>query len=1043
MLPLRLLTRRSVLPLVIQTLVAAAISVAVNCVLFPPPERPYGFEVTLDSSVSGRVQVFYNRGLGFGEAESAFQDIAAGENRLRLPLPSGKISVLRLDPLTTEGRISFGPVRITGPGGLTVRELPATLFEPNEQIEDLENVDGVRHMRVTPGANDPQLIAYFNPRISLSFGVLQYLLSSPHTLLASFGGSLVLIVGLTSAWTARARWSPAIIAAARRSPRLTLTCCGLFAAIVSSYPVVFLGKSFVSPNGGTVLLYDRIPMVPGYSDTRPENVRGADVGAMMWAHLPYTAVQSRAWYAEQTIPLWNRYNSCGVTLLGQGQSMIGEPINTIVMLLGAKTWAFDVKYVACKALFACGVGWCVWLLTGDLAASVIITFGSAFIAFFNFRVNHPAIFSMSYSPWILVAWFRFLHPVHLHPPWKTCALWFAVNWMMLTSGTVKEAYSLMLCLNLTGALAVGLSSHTIGTKLRICGGMAATGVAFILAAAPVWWTFLDALTSAQTMYDAPVALQAGRAWLIGLFDDLFYLELDPARRVFLPAANFLILLGCLWAVAQLHRLVRHGPAVALLAGLLLAVSIAFAWMPAEWLVTVPFVRNIQHVHNHFSCVAVVHAAVLAGWGFSAARQPLLSHQLLRFGGLIGGLIALLFFAYFSSNPTPWTNGLGFAGWRELLSHHAFFYSQVSLLLLALAALTLVAAAYLRHRALTAPLVCVALAAVVVLLGRHGQHVPVKHADSYLRTPAVRVDVARTSAAVEFLQRSTTAEPARVIGTGHNLKTGFISIHGLESINGPDAIFNPQYRALLEAAQMIPPRDWQVLLPPQDLATWRPVLDFLNVRFVGTARGTVLASDHYRHVASLDLDLYESQATWPRAFFTDHLDFYDSVSDLVALLRDSRTSRPFAAVQARDPATPQPTTTLAPKASVVPAKDYRLSSNTTEFTIAAPKPGYVVLHETWLADDFRATIDGHPVSYFRVNHAFKGIAIPAAGEHRIAFTYWPRHFTATLILSAIGMTGFLGGLLWARRSSPAQRHRPIGGSSPSGAPIVPSPRAIDG
>ena len=77
------------------------------------------------------------------------------------------------------------------------------------------------------------------------------------------------------------------------------------------------------------------------TSTSLEDVKGSDVGAMMWQHMPYAVVQSRAIFQDLELPLWNRYNSSGVTLLGQGQSMFGDPLHVLVLLTGGASWAWD------------------------------------------------------------------------------------------------------------------------------------------------------------------------------------------------------------------------------------------------------------------------------------------------------------------------------------------------------------------------------------------------------------------------------------------------------------------------------------------------------------------------------------------------------------------------------------------------------------------------------------------------------------------------------------------------------------------------------
>ena len=52
---------------------------------------------------------------------------------------------------------------------------------------------------------------------------------------------------------------------------------------------------------------------------------------------------------------------------------------------------------------------------------------------------------------------------------------------------------------------------------------------------------------------------------------------------------------------------------------------------------------------------------------------------------------------------------------------------------------------------------------------------------------------------------------------------------------------------------------------------------------------------------------------------------------------------------------------------------------------------------------------------KVNHAFKGVAIPAAGRHEVTFAYWPRHFTTALWLGAAGLGALLAGFAWLWRA----------------------------
>jgi hypothetical protein len=71
-------------------------------------------------------------------------------------------------------------------------------------------------------------------------------------------------------------------------------------------------------------------------------------------------------------------------------------------------------------------------------------------------------------------------------------------------------------------------------------------------------------------------------------------------------------------------------------------------------------------------------------------------------------------------------------------------------------------------------------------------------------------------------------------------------------------------------------------------------------------------------------------------------------------------------------------------------------------VRAPKAGVAVLSETFLPNDFRATLNGRRVRYFRVNHAFKAVRIPSAGEWYVTFEYRPHDWNLSLGLAAVGL-----------------------------------------
>ena len=97
---------------------------------------------------------------------------------------------------------------------------------------------------------------------------------------------------------------------------------------------------------------------------------------------------------------------------------------------------------------------------------------SAFIGFFVFRINHPAFFSMCYAPWILYCWVRVVQAGAWRPALGWIGWLLLANWAELNSGTVKEAYMLLVGLNLSGAIILALVAQPWPVKLRTFGVLA-------------------------------------------------------------------------------------------------------------------------------------------------------------------------------------------------------------------------------------------------------------------------------------------------------------------------------------------------------------------------------------------------------------------------------------------------------------------------------------------------------------------------------------------------------------------------------------------
>ena len=343
----------------------------------------------------------------------------------------------------------------------------------------------------------------------------------------------------------------------------------------------------------------------------------------------------------------------------------------------------------------------------------------------------------------------------------------------------------------------------------------------------------------------------------------------------------------------------------------------------------------------------------------------------------------------------------------MLPVNVFIWDNLAALLLACAALTWAARRALVRQTLTPALALVGALAIAVLLWRHGFHTKAVGFETFVAQPTERVDFHARSEAMEFTRAAHAAEPGRGFGLEGNFFPGWNPAYALETIHGPDALVNPFLRDLITASGVDRQWNWRLYARPATVNTVRPFFDVLNVRWYFNLPGKEPLSDPtLKLVKSADLDVFESPSAWPRAFFTDRVAGYDEPADFVAQIR-SGDGRPFAALQNPDFATHAALTQLKgdlPTRSVAAATHYQLTENSTAFDVRATGPGVIVLSEALWPDDFRVEVNGRKRPVLRLNHAFKGVAVDAAGDYHVTFSYWPKNFS--LLLSLSGLSAFL-------------------------------------
>jgi hypothetical protein len=997
-------------------LAAAMVSLLLVLPWIPDSRAPgyFRLELELRSSRPGMAQLYWDNGEGLAEARSNRQILPADQDtRLQFPLPPERLVALRLDPLDRAGELAIRSARIASREGRILRELPLDQFHPVQQIASLTVSDGILSVTTPPQANDPILtLGNFEPldlsragRSTSAFLLrLSGLVFLTLVLLALVGRVL-----LDRRPSLRHRLSAAGLWLAER-PRRSIALMAIVAMVASSYPVVFLGKSFVSPSLGAALLYAGVPTLPEMTSTAPAEVKDADVGAILWQHVPYSIVQHDA-LAGGELPLWNRYNSAGVAMLGQGQSSFGDPFHLLPVLARGAAWAWDVKFLLAKWLLACGVGLAVWNLTAHRPAALLAAASAPFIGFFVYRVNHPAIFSLCYAPWVLVAWQGALRASDGRRLIGWAAVWLVANLTLLCSGTAKEAFILLLGLNGAGLLLLLLDGGSGQRKLWQLAVLTGAGLVLLLLSAPHWLLFLDTLRQSYTVYDAPQAFQLPPGLAVALFDEIFHRPFQVGAAVINPSANLLALLGLAWLVVRWQSAWSDRAVRALGLAAVIPALFVFGIIPPSWIIAVPGLAGIMHIDNTFSCVLIVLAMVLAGWGWREAWQRLATPAGRGEAVVVILLLVGAIAVHYGTAQAILRSAFSAHSWGRHTQIDAWVHGYVLSMVLG-SILGLFALHHSRQTGRwTGTTVLLAAVGFLSVHWRHGLHVGAGNAN-YVVIATERPHLLAPSPTIKALQTAAAETPARIAGLGSTLFPGWSGAYRLEGINGPDALSNPYYRELLLGAGVPQVWGWRYELDAVRLPALRPILDAVNTPFVVAPSGDAFSGGGgYELIASSDLHLYRSATAWPRAYFVDRISPYHDLHELVKWIQEA-DGQPIAGVAATE--APARATTGAPAGRVTAAaRDYELTTNRTTFTIDAPRAGVAVLTEAFMRDAFRVTINGAPATYFRVNHAFKGVVLPAAGQYRITFQYRPPLLPLALGLSAAGLLLGLAGLSFAR------------------------------
>lgn len=765
-------------------------------------------------------------------------------------------------------------------------------------------------------------------------------------------------------------------------PVLAIVLVSLLAVIINCYPIIFCGKSFVSPMSTGTVVYNWWPPLPGMSQwpTRtPEllpNTHGSDTFATMWWGVPMGFVESRSLLEHGELPLWNRYSHGGETLIGQAISMLGDPLQLLVIFGHGSAWAWDFKFLFAKFFFCCGLGLLVLRLLGSRILSLIYSVLAAYCGAFFFTNNHPAFFVFSYAPWILLAainWFDLRSGGRA--AWGL--VWLLANFACFNAGHVEVGVALIGGLSLVALVYALTGCRDFIGMVRVLGRAGLGTLLFLGLTAPVWLSFLISLPGAFTAHDQIHVVQLSTKILAGIFDDLFYLLQQPNAAI-APGTSLLIFVGCSFSLLRWRQLKGERFYWINTAAIAWWVGCIFGGIPASLIAAVPLLNRVGHVATDFSYLLVIHLTLQSAYGFKTltgkVKPGKVAIELICIASIFAGLVLW----YLSGNAPQ-----SAMPWNYFLCATAGAIGAPLLFI------------FLQHRQQQMLL----LGWVgILILGfipnfRFGLYNLGKDDLRMLPGPRVRLDA--PSQAVNQI-KADTAEPFRMVNIPWGFMGNYSAVYELEDIRSCSPLSNGEF---IDLIRQFPGMElsyvWQ--LEVVDPVQARPLLNLLNVKYLLAAPKTSLGEKPgFRLIARDDFAIVENLDVWPRAFFANQVTSIASTESFIQQLA-ANGKQPFVTLSPQDisdhPSLRRLESTNS--ATITAATHYRLTPNATEFDVHATSAGVVCLTEGQ-ARDFTATANHQPKEVLTVNRAFKGIYLDQPGDYHVQFTYRPRHWTLACI-----------------------------------------------
>jgi hypothetical protein len=708
------------------------------------------------------------------------------------------------------------------------------------------------------------------------------------------------------------------------------------------------------------------------------------------------------------VPLWNPYIMGGRPFQANSQAAVFSPFSVPAYVL--PFWD-SLAIMAALKLFVAALG------TFLLGRALGMRFAGALMAGLVFGFSLWAVTWVSWttmSVWAYLPWLCLLAEACVRRPGPLpCAGLGAVVGLQFLGGHPSSSFQIVVAVALFwGVRAIALRDGAAVKRLLTLGGAFAAGTAL---AALTLIPFLELLShsidvSERTSISADAHEPA--RYLLGVFLHDWWgrgsrvsLEFASALEEHAYYVGALTLMLAAAAIAVGRRRERYVVAAVGAVALAIAAGLPPLFDLVHLLPGFDAARN-----GRMAVIAVLCAAVLAGWGLDDLAERPLTQRARRLVLGAGGAILLLPLAYVVLRRRVELDALGDAlkvAWGFATPEPGAGADAVVRLASVLewtlpaAAALLLLALRLRGRLGTTAFVALAIGLVALDLFKAGMGYNPAIADSAAKQP--------TTPAIRYLQAQWPARfaglhPEAPITFAVPISPNVAMRYGLLDARGYDFPFEERYAKLWQRVVAVSPDCNYAFCPesagrsPQALRA----LALLGVTHLLQHRRDPPLRAFKTAYAGPDARVYDNPAALPRAFMVDRqrvVGSADAARDTVTA--PSFPARSVAVTEKRIPGLADgPGAGPAGSARVVDYEDDRVSVDTD-----AARRSLLVLTDSWFPG-WKATVDGNDVPIERVDYLIRGVPVPA-GVHRVEFSYRPVSWRVGWIVSLLALLVLAG------------------------------------